>query len=171
MESLDAGAVEPDVVGGPANTELLAARGQLADQVGQRAVVGVASGLSAKEGHDVVGDPLPLDVELGRASVQEDEAGGVCRAADVLLSMLESGVRHVPVVDARRRLLGVVSDVDLVGLGWRSPLQLRSRIESATDVPGVAAAGLDLPRIVAGLVDEGADPIDVAGWSRSSSTR
>jgi CBS domain-containing protein len=77
--------------------------------------------------------------------------------------MLESGVRHVPVVDARRRLLGVVSDVDLVGLGWRSPLQLRSRIESATDVPGVAAAGLDLPRIVAGLVDEGADPIDVAG--------
>jgi CBS domain-containing protein len=83
--------------------------------------------------------------------------------ADVLLSMLESGVRHVPVVDARRRLLGVVSDVDLVGLGWRSPLQLRSRIESATDVPGVAAAGLDLPRIVAGLVDEGADPIDVAG--------
>lgn len=83
-------------------------------------------------------------------------------AADVLLSMLESGVRHVPVVDARRRLLGVVSDVDLVGLGWRSPLQLRSRIESATDVPRVAAAGLDLPRIVAGLVDEGADPIDVA---------
>src|SRR5262245_22582684 len=83
-------------------------------------------------------------------------------AADVLLSMLESGVRHVPVVDARRRLLGVVSDVDLVGLGWRSPLQLRSRIESTTDVPGVAAAGLELPRIVAGLVDEGADPIDVA---------
>src|SRR5262245_63651143 len=62
-------------------------------------------------------------------------------AADVLLSMLESGARHVPVVDARRRLLGVVSDVDLVGLEWRSPLQLRSRIESATDVPGVAAAG------------------------------
>lgn len=83
-------------------------------------------------------------------------------AADVLLSMLESGARHVPVVDARRRLLGVVSDVDLVGLGWQSPLQLRSRIESATDVPRVAAAGSDLPRIVAGLVDEGADPIDVA---------
>lgn len=83
-------------------------------------------------------------------------------AADVLLSMMESGARHVPVVDARRRLLGVVSDVDLVGLGWRSPLQLRSRIESATDVPRVAAAGLELPRIVAGLVDEGADPVDVA---------
>ena len=96
-------------------------------------------------------------------------AGGLGReipsdrtAADVLLSMLESGDRHVPVVDARRRLLGVVSDVDLVGLGWRSPLQLRSRIESAMDVSGVAEAGLDLPRIVAGLVDEGADPIDVA---------
>lgn len=83
-------------------------------------------------------------------------------AADVLLSMLELGARHVPIVDARRRLLGVVSDVDLVGLGWRSLLQLRARIESAADVPGVASAGLDMPRIVSGLVDEGADPIDVA---------
>jgi len=35
VEVLDAGAVEPDVVGGPADTELLAARGQLADQIGQ----------------------------------------------------------------------------------------------------------------------------------------
>jgi CBS domain-containing protein len=82
-------------------------------------------------------------------------------ASDLLLSMLESGVRHVPVVDARRRLLGVVSDVDLLGLGWREPLQLRSRIESATDVSAVAAAGRDLPRTVADLVDGGADPIDV----------
>jgi CBS domain-containing protein len=83
-------------------------------------------------------------------------------AADVLLSMLESGARHVPVVDARRRLLGVVSDVDLVGLGWRAPLQLRSRIESATDMSGASAAGLELPWIVSSLVDEGADPLDVA---------
>lgn len=82
-------------------------------------------------------------------------------AADLLLSMLESGVRHVPVMDTRRRLLGVVSDVDLLGLGWRSPLQLRSHIESATGVQAVAAAGLDLPRTVVSLVDEGADPVDV----------
>ena len=82
-------------------------------------------------------------------------------AADLLLSMLESGFRHVPVMDARRRLLGVVSDVDLLGLGWREPLQLRSRIESATDASAIAAAGQDLPRTVANLVDDGADPIDV----------
>src|SRR2546425_320306 len=110
MESLDASAVELDVVGGPADTELLAARGQLADQVGEPPVVGVASGLGAKEGHDVVGDPLPLDVELGRAGVQEDEAGGVGRAARVAEDLGEErgpelvGVQDVqaPVLHQRR---------------------------------------------------------------------
>jgi hypothetical protein len=110
MESLDAGAVELDVVGGPADTELLAARGQLADQVGQCAVVGVASGLGAKEGHDVVGDPLPLDVVLGRARVQKDDAAAL--AADRVAEDLGEergpelvGMQDVqaPVLHQRRR--------------------------------------------------------------------
>ena len=104
-------------------------------------------------------DPRTPIGELARtlpAGISSDRT-----AADLLLSMLESGIRHVPVMDARRRLLGVVSDVDLLALGWREPLQLRSRIESATNVPAVAAAGLDLPRTVVDLVNDGADPIDV----------
>lgn len=44
MELLAAGAVELDVVGGPADPEFVAAGGQLADEVGQATVVGVAAG-------------------------------------------------------------------------------------------------------------------------------
>src|SRR5438132_1304257 len=54
VEALDARAVEPDVVGGPADTELLDAGGQLADKVGEPTGVGVASGLGvARCGHPV----------------------------------------------------------------------------------------------------------------------
>ena len=81
-------------------------------------------------------------------------------AGDVLLFMIESGLRHVPVVDAHRRVLGVVSDTDLVGLGWRSALMLQTRIELGHTREAVAAMGRDLPRVVVGM-DEGADPVDV----------
>jgi hypothetical protein len=47
VEALDAGGVEPDVVGRPADPELLAAGRQLPDQVRQLPVVAVAAGLGA----------------------------------------------------------------------------------------------------------------------------
>jgi hypothetical protein len=47
MEALGAGLVQAHVVRGPAGAELLAARGELADEVGQVAVVWVAAGISS----------------------------------------------------------------------------------------------------------------------------
>jgi len=44
VEVLDAGVVEADVVGSPAGAELGALGGELADKVGEVAVVGVAAG-------------------------------------------------------------------------------------------------------------------------------
>ena len=64
VEPLGAGAVELDVVGGPADAELVAAGGELADEVGQAAVVGVAAGFGAQDGDGVVGDGVPVDEEL-----------------------------------------------------------------------------------------------------------
>ena len=55
--------------------------GELADEVGQVAVVGVAAGLGAQDGDDVGGDAVPVDEEVGGARVEEDEAGGVRPAA------------------------------------------------------------------------------------------
>src|SRR6266571_6784138 len=44
VDELDAGGVDPDVVGGPSDPELVAAGGQLPDQVRKRPVAGIAAG-------------------------------------------------------------------------------------------------------------------------------
>jgi hypothetical protein len=67
VELLGPGAVEADVVVGPAGAEGLAAGGQLADEVAQIPIVGVAAGLGAQNRHDVVRRAFPVDVEVGRA--------------------------------------------------------------------------------------------------------
>ena len=77
VEAFDPGAVEPDVVGGPPHAELVAAGGELADEVGQTSVVGVAAGFGAQDGDGVVGDGVPVDEELRRPRVEEQEAGRV----------------------------------------------------------------------------------------------
>ena len=48
VEELHAGGVDPDVVGGPTDPELVAAGGQLSDQVRQSPVLGIAAGLGAQ---------------------------------------------------------------------------------------------------------------------------
>jgi CBS domain-containing protein len=61
-------------------------------------------------------------------------------AHEALLEMLDRGLHHLPVVDGDR-LVGLVSDLDLLGLERRDPFVLRSEIERAPDVAAVAAAG------------------------------
>jgi hypothetical protein len=80
VDQLDAGGVDLDVVGGPSSPELVAAGGQLTDQVGEAPVVGVAAGLGAQDGDRVVGGLVPVAEELGGVRVEEDEAGVVWRA-------------------------------------------------------------------------------------------
>ena len=57
---LDAGAVDPHVVRRPPGAELVAARRQLADEVGQPAVVRVSAGLGTEDRHGVVRGALPV---------------------------------------------------------------------------------------------------------------
>ena len=79
VQALGAGPVPPDFVPGPALPEGVAAGGQLADQVRQGLVVGVTADLGAQGGDVLVGDGVPVGVELGGGGVQEGEAGGVDR--------------------------------------------------------------------------------------------
>ena len=72
---------------------------------------------------------------------------------DVLLEMLDGGVRHFPVVDAHGRLLGVISDTDLMSIEARTPFHLRGAIMGADDDAALAAAVADLPRTVVALHD------------------
>jgi alkylation response protein AidB-like acyl-CoA dehydrogenase len=66
-------------MGRPAHPELLAACRELTDQIRQPTVVGVAPSLGAQDGDRVVGDGLPVDEELRRARVEEQEPGRVRR--------------------------------------------------------------------------------------------
>jgi len=79
VKVLDPGAVETHVVCGPPGAEGLAAGGQFADEIGQRLVVRIASGLGSQQRDRVAGQALPIDVELARARVQEHEPGDVRR--------------------------------------------------------------------------------------------
>ena len=59
--------------------ERVAAGGQLADQVGERLVERVASGLGAQRADGAVGDLVPVEEEAVGAAVEEHEAGQVER--------------------------------------------------------------------------------------------
>ena len=81
-------------------------------------------------------------------------------AAEVLAQMLEREFHHFPVVDDGR-LVGVITDTDLMRLERYSPFALKSAIRRATDVDGVVAVGRELPRTVSALVEAHGDPVDI----------
>src|SRR3954452_6423991 len=83
-QPLDPGAVDANVVGGPAAPEVLAASGQLAHQVGEPPVVGITAGFGTDQGDSVVGHDLPVAEQRDRARVEEDQAGVVHRLAGVV---------------------------------------------------------------------------------------
>ncbi len=71
-------------------------------------------------------------------------------AGDVLLEMLDRGFRHLPVVSATGRILGVVEDLDLVAAQTRSSFFLRQRIAAAHTVEELVAAARELrPAVIA----------------------
>src|SRR5207247_11390287 len=77
VELLAAGAMELHVVPRPSHAEVLAPRGQLADEVGQGAVVRVAPCLGAQDRHGVPSGFLPIDPYGPRTRIEEREASEV----------------------------------------------------------------------------------------------
>jgi hypothetical protein len=67
--------VQAHVVRGPEVAELLAAGGELADQVAQVAVVGVAACFGAQQRDGGSGDLVPVGVEVPRDRGEEAEPG------------------------------------------------------------------------------------------------
>src|SRR2546421_5927569 len=85
VQPLGAGLVVADVVRGPPGPKRVAAGRQLADEVGQGAVVGVAAGLRAQCRDEVLRRFLPVDEELLGGGIEEGEA----RTVGWLLAALE----------------------------------------------------------------------------------
>ncbi len=91
-------------------------------------------------------------------------------AGEVLYEMLELGIRHVPVVSERGRLIGVLEDADLFAAQPRSWFSVRRSIARARSVAALAelsarlpvlmldlhrssVPALELPRVLSALVD------------------
>src|SRR5262249_57825853 len=68
---------------------------------------------------------------------------------------------HLPVTDAVGRVIGMVTDTDLLGLARESPFAIRSTIERAADRAEAVSAARELPTAVAALVDANVDPVDI----------
>lgn len=82
-------------------------------------------------------------------------------AGEVLLDMLDRGVRHFPVLSAGGRVLGVVEDHDLVAAQGRSSFLLRRAVARADSAAALAEAGRSLRAAVVDLRRGGAGPLDV----------
>jgi CBS domain-containing protein len=71
-------------------------------------------------------------------------------STELIVAMLDHGVRHLPVISASDEVLGVVTDRDLLAAQARTPFVLRRAISDATNAEELrnAAARLD-PTVVA----------------------
>ena len=129
----------------PPGAEHLAPRRELADEIGQTAVVRVAAGLGAQHGDGVGRHLFPVGVEVTGARVEEDEArrvGGTVRAVVVLrvegaAEMIGSEEVHTPVADERRRGVDRVENplhARPEPPGRRSAPPARRRIRGACEV-------------------------------------
>jgi CBS domain-containing protein len=90
--------------------------------------------------------PVSSAMSAPAYTAQPDRLGG-----EVLLEMLDRGIRHFPVVSATGRILGVLEDVDVIAAQARSPFFLRQRIARAQNVDEVVSASADLHPMVTAL--------------------
>jgi len=100
----------------------------------------------------VVAKALSVDTPVSRAmTTPVVTVGPEQNGADVLLLMLDHGIRHVPVLSARAEVLGVISDIDLLAAETRTPFVLRRAIADARDVDDLRRAARRLNPTLMGL--------------------
>jgi CBS domain-containing protein len=104
----------------------------------------------------VIAAGRPLDTPVSEVmtapafTARADENG-----AEALLTMLDRGIRHLPVLAPRGELLGVVTDVDLLGAQTRTPLMLRRAISDAADFDALRRTASQINPSLIGMHDAG----------------
>ena len=145
------------VIAAPADTVQEAAR-RMVEASSSSVLVDLGDGFGIVTDRDlrerVVAAGVPADTPVSQvmtapaSTIASDMTG-----ADALLDMLDRGVRHLPVVDASGRVIGVISDTDLMAVETRTPFHLRRAITAATTVDQLAAAVAPLSDTIVGLYD------------------
>lgn len=82
-------------------------------------------------------------------------------AAEALFQMVEGGFHHLPVISSTGKVVGIVTETDVIGFGADSPFSIRSAIERAPDEAAAVLAARRLPGSVVALVEEGVDAVHV----------
>lgn len=85
------------------------------------------------------------------------------RAADATLTMLDRGIRHLPIVAARGEIVGVLRDLDLLAVQARSPFVLRRAIAAAADREDLRRAATQLDGMVVALHDARMNAAQISG--------
>jgi CBS domain-containing protein len=110
----------------------------------------IAAGLTGEE-------PVSEAMSAPAFTCAPDRLGG-----DVLLEMLDRGIRHFPVVSAAGEILGVVEEMDLAAAQTRSSFFLRRRIVGAESIDDLIGAGRELRPAVVSMHDARIAPERIA---------
>ena len=109
----------------------------------------VASGLSGDS-------PVSAVMTAPAFTVSGDRPG-----SEVLLDMLDRGVKHFPVTSASGRVIGIVEDHDLVAIESRSSFHLRQAIAHASTVDELVVTSSKLRPAIVNLHRGGMNALDV----------
>lgn len=74
VDAFVARVVYADIMGRPQFPKVVAAGRQFADEVGQGAIIGSTTGLTAQQRDQLLGRVAPIAIEVDRTRVQEEEA-------------------------------------------------------------------------------------------------
>jgi CBS domain-containing protein len=102
-------------------------------------------------------DPVTVAMSTPLISVGADQTG-----ADVMLTMLDHDIRHVPVFESPTKVLGVIVAIDLVAAETRSPFVLRREIARASNKEDLREAAGKLGATIVTLHRAGLTPLHVS---------
>jgi CBS domain-containing protein len=108
-------------------------------------------------GHLGADEPVSAAMTAPAYTCAPERLGG-----DVLLEMLDRGIRHVPVVSATGEILGVVEAMDLAAAQTQSSFFLRRRIARAQTADQLRDAALELRPVVISMHDARIAPASIA---------
>ena len=104
----------------------------------------------------VVAAGLPVDVPIGGVmSAPARTVTADLTAETVLMEMLECGLRHMPVVTSRGKVVGVLEDADLLAASARQSFMMRRSIGLATNATDLQKVGQGVTGMVGDLFRNG----------------
>jgi CBS domain-containing protein len=131
------------------------------------AVIRLVDGYGILTDHDLRGrviaanrpyDTPVREVMTAPALITDPEA----TVADASLTMIERGVRHIPVVRKNGEVIGVLRDVDVLAAESRTPFTLRREIAAADTPATVADVAGRLPEVLIALHDAETSPFQIS---------